>query len=221
MFGNDHNPFNLSAIERHHVRVIERAFGTGTDVKEFSHTGWDWLQDLSYSQAFLCCVGSGPWTVNRRATVQRQALDALDGRDLSTIEPKAVENMRWPLEWQRLYTRSAADYCAERSLTFRDLCEQVEDHAFDPDPLSFLYQVCGSSSKRVKVLDLFARDKLKIPAFPIDRHVRRRLVELSLPIDGPQMVRLCQAAGLSPASVNRSIFGSVAADPKHDVPRGA
>lgn len=68
------------------------------------------------------------------------------------------------------------------------------------------FNLCGANSKGTKVLWLFIRDFLKLPAFPIDRHVRRKLKEYKLPIDPIYIIGLCQKAGIDSNALNRSLF---------------
>jgi len=157
-----------------------------------------WLGGLSYSQAFVVCIGAGPWKEGRRKKIQQMALDKLDSRDLSQ-----VGQIDWyPLTWQNKMSSTLALHLANAEKSMEEFCWDliVESKAGSLWQRQRLYDACGSSHG-AKVLSLFCRDCLKIPSFPIDRHVKRQLEAFELPINETAMVILCNVAGLDPRRV--------------------
>jgi len=63
-----------------------------------------------------------------------------------------------------------------------------------------------------KVLWLFARDFLRLPAFPVDRWVGRALKDAGLPLDSFYMTKACLLAHVSPNKLSRALFGGVNPD---------
>lgn len=145
-----------------------------------------WLDHLNPSQAFLTCIGAGPWKVNRRSLIQKQAVDALENNDLSQIDDVLV--FRFPLEWQITKTAAMIDYLQRYKITMTWLSGFLSRIK---NPVPMLYQITNSK-QRAKVLDLFARDYLKAVSFPIDRHVAKLLKENNLPVDEDKMIELCK-----------------------------
>jgi len=75
------------------------------------------------------------------------------------------------------------------------------------NPAKMLYEITNTKG-RAKVLDLFVRDYLKAPAFPIDRWVARKLKEQNLPQNEKYMINLCNLAGLDVNHVARIFVSS-------------
>ena len=150
---------------------------------------FDWLRGRTLSEAFVICIGAGPWKFNRRKTIQGQALARLAKRDISQIET----NIDWyPLDWQNNFTHTAVKNLKTQNVSFDIFCKNTS--------LSKLQDLVGTKTKP-KVISLFCRDALKIPSFPIDRHVRRKLIELGLPANEEEMIRLCISLDIDPRAV--------------------
>jgi hypothetical protein len=154
---------------------------------------FDWLRGRSYSEAFVICLGAGPWKFNRRKKIQGESLDRLQGRDLSELygtEPW------YPLEWQNNFLHRATVNLRKWDLTLSEVC-LVARQMPGSGALKTIQELVGTD-KDPKVISLFCRDGLGVPSFPIDRHVRRKLKELNLPVDEDKMIKLCQEADIDP-----------------------
>lgn len=156
-----------------------------------------WLDHLNSSQAFLTCIGAGPWKVNRRNFIQKQAIANLGALDLSEI--KNVEVFKFPLDWQNQKVYNLIEYLNNISYSMEHFSDELKKI---PNAVEVLYSVTKTKG-RAKVLDLFARDYLKTISFPIDRHVERMLKENEFPVNEKYMIELCQAAGLNPSRIAR------------------
>lgn len=162
---------------------------------------WGWLDRNSYSAAFVACVGAGPWKVKRRTQVQQAAVKQLAGRDLVEV----CESIDWyPFEWQNRFVRHLSGHLRASKYTMHDWCTLLKQMPDNAEARRLFYLSCNTGPKGVKVLSLFVRDKLKIPAFPIDRHVRRLLVANQLPTHENALVRLCADSGYDACKVARS-----------------
>lgn len=153
-----------------------------------------WLDGRNYSDAFVICVGAGPWKYQRRYNIQKTALEKLAGRDLS-----AVKKVDWyPLKWQNDFVNNLYKYLKENNYTMESYCEELKNLAnyTDYSARNSLYAACGT--KYAKVLSLFCRDALRIPSFPIDRHVRKYLLKNDLFDNEADLVELCKDAGINP-----------------------
>lgn len=155
--------------------------------------GFNWLQGRSVSEAFVICIGAGPWKFNRRKTIQGQALEKLRGRDIMGITEKEAYDF-YPLDWQNHFLIRATNKLKEWNVSFFKYCAEATEN---PDfALSFMRNLV--QTKDAKVISLFCRDRLWAPSFPIDRHVRRKLQELKLPTKEDDMIQVCNRAGIDP-----------------------
>lgn len=170
--------------------IIEHGFGER----------YTWLDQLSYSEAFLVCIGAGPWKFSRRKLIQSRALDWLRGRDLSEVPDD--EEPPYPLAWQMSYTRNLRKFLRATDRTMQGWCERLRTA---PDARSWFFREVGSPNG-AKVLSLFLRDKIRAESFPIDRHVKRTLQENSLPQTEDGMISLCKSIGYDPCTVATMII---------------
>lgn len=153
-----------------------------------------WLDGRSYSEAFVICVGAGPWRFERRKKVQGEALKQLDGKDLINWNyPPKLSCFEYPLKWQNDIIFNTVHYLMGNKVKFNDLC-LMNNKKF----LRNLILEMSGCKTLPKVLSLFCRDSLKIDAFPIDRHVKRKLQELGLPTKEEDMIKICREALLEP-----------------------
>lgn len=173
-----------------------------------SQTPLDWLGNDA-NIALLMCVGSGPWSFNRRRSVQIRAVYMLYKNskrgDIADLDKKTC-NAMYPLDWQKHAIQSASTTAQRQTESFSEWTKQLsiwpEDQARER-----LFACLGTDPKRgTKVAWMFARDYLQYNAFPIDRHVKRILVKHSLPIDPIRMIDLCLDAGINPNDFARRCF---------------
>ena len=179
-----------------------------------------WLPD-DFDQSFVICVGAGPWTINRRFEVQRQALEWLAGNDgsLAAVGERQLSISCYPLQWQNTLVENMARYLHEGGWTMTTFGLALRGLAsYDrwAEALDLLH-FAANHGRRTKVVSLYARDFLLIPAFPVDRHVRRILQANDLPTREGELVSLCMRHQLNPCSISRAFFyGSVEkANPQH------
>ena len=161
-----------------------------------------WLNGRSYSGAFIICVSAGPWRFGRRKTIQGQSLDKLNGRDLSELTTDECINF-YPLDWQNKFLNCINAACNSKKAinsTFETYCSYIKTYT---NPISIsnvckeFYSYCGSSG--AKVLSLFIRDSLKFDCcFPVDRWVKRYLIENNLPTTEENMISLCLENEINP-----------------------
>jgi len=167
------------------------------------------------SKAFLICVASGPWKISRRKQVQEEALRWLGNEDLcNKIYPR---RQLFPFKWQNdmlfsLITSLNLKY----GIKFEDLCNKwktniIEYCKYTDKPIWMrniedFFHMCGKGPDGTKVLWMFVRDFLQLPAFPIDQHISKKLNEYVLPCNPWQMIRLCQKAIINPNELNRRLF---------------
>jgi hypothetical protein len=161
----------------------------------------NWLDKYNASQALLICIGAGPWRIERRTLIQKQAVDILGDRDLS--EANTNETFNYPLLWQRQKIAAIIAHLKRNNLTMDAYIKSIIDH----EPIKQLYQITNTKT-RAKVLDLYGRDYLKVISFPIDRWVKRVLEENKFLVNEGYMIELCKAAGLEAGKTNRLFVGS-------------
>lgn len=162
------------------VRRLERA------IKKYPPARSPAWLPRRFSQAFVVCVGAGPWIFPRRQSVQKKALDWLGNRDISETERGAEP---FPLNWENDVLLSARNICRKEGVTFDETCLRiVQQQAHHREEV--FYDLLALGNKRLKTLSLFCRDALQADSFPIDRHVRRILEEFRLPVDEWTMIAI-------------------------------
>lgn len=153
----------------------------------------------------MVCVGAGPWKEKQRAEVQQSGINWLNGKDLSEI--KRV-NKVYPFEWQNNMVKSMVKSLKQEEETFVQICRfWKKDKNIKTSIINF-FDMCGVSENGTKVLWLFIRDHLNLPAFPIDRWVARNLDKKGLPKNSWEMVDLCEQANVNPNVLSRYFFQS-------------
>ncbi len=158
---------------------------------------FDWLPP-DCSKAFVICIGAGPWKLGRRTKVQGDALKELDDRDLFNIDTLNS----YPFSWQKKAVRTMAQSLRDSSMTMNFFCDGIRKLAeIDGNIALRAFYGATGCPMGTKVISLFCRDALKIPSFPIDRHVRRVLEKHELPVKESELLELCNAAGLDPRVV--------------------
>lgn len=160
------------------------------------------------SKAFLISVGAGPWKEKRRYNVQKDALDwfaSTYARDLGQIENTNFLKV-YPFEWQNKFLRVLIKNLRKKDMYFSKYCEELKKQEDWKKALEDFFVFCGSTKQGTKVLWMFARDYLDIPAFPVDRHVKRAMEAKGLPTDAWEMTNLCLDAGVNPNILNRKLF---------------
>lgn len=171
---------------------------------------FNWLEGRSFSDAFVICLGAGPWKFKRRQAVQKKALEHLNGSDLSKI---GTSNHWYPFGWQNKMLNSMSKFLSDSSKTMNSFCEDlILLGKTAPNHSAFIAQrvlcaACDIGEKPLpKVLSLFCRDSLRIESFPIDRHVKKFLLEHSFPADEQAMIKICNRAKLDPIYVATGII---------------
>lgn len=182
-------------------------------VQRLRRLAWDALKGPSYhhwlpsdsSQAFICCIGAGPWKYGRRRKVQHEALKALGTRTIEQLE--GTEHW-FPLTWQNEMLNCLTRFLHEkqRSNETMDNLISVLRNLDDDHARRLFYDVCGRPNG-TKVLSLFLRDYVGTPCFPIDRHVRRALEGLGLPTKEDEILDLCWQANIKPIPIARHLIG--------------
>jgi hypothetical protein len=168
------------------------------NIDKVKDENWKWLNHLTASQAFLVCIGAGPWKIGRRTLIQNQAVAGLENNDLSQI--KNVACFKYPLDWQNQKVNDLIAYLNRYSLTMNQYVYYLK--SIGPCAAQHLYKSTKTKG-RAKVLDLFIRDYLKAAAFPIDRWVKRSLNAYGLPLHENFLLELCGFAGINPRYMAR------------------
>lgn len=179
-----------------------------------------WLDDLTYSQALVVCIGAGPWKEKRRQQVQRQALDMLEDHDITQIPWPLPKHEKWyPFDWQNDMLGKISRIFQYSHRIFNEWCNlRKKDCENSPTAIKtfwrFEFLKAIEYEKKVpKVLSLFIRDKLGFPSFPLDRHVKRILDDCDIPHDETLILNLCLRNGINPSQLNRYIFHQKSSNP--------
>ena len=145
-----------------------------------------WLSRHRPSVAFLLCICSGPWVLQRRMQVQAKVLAAIGCSDLCELR---ITAKLFPLAWQRQLLRST------KMLMRRTFLGRSFDEVFAKSKKVRMADVetlraIASNGKIPKVLWMFVRDYWKQPCMPVDRHVRRWCEAHRLPTTSEELVTL-------------------------------
>jgi len=177
-----------------------------------------WIGTGNPSLAFLICLSMGPWKEARRFKIAKEVVAAalpLGGElhfDLALATPGMFP---FPLDWQNKIANHLITElhliqdlrfwnCMDRWWEMLSLETEYDDY-WESVALEF-FSMCGVSKKGTKTLWLFLRDVLGIPAFPVDRRVRRVLRASGLPTDSWVITRLCEKAGVRTNDLARACF---------------
>lgn len=145
-----------------------------------------WLTRHRPSVAFLLCVCSGPWVIQRRRQVQTKALAALGTSDLCALR---IRKSLFPLAWQCQILRRAKVLVQTEfpGASFDEVFAKAKSKRLATiDSLAAI----ASDNKIPKVLWMFVRDFWKEPCFPVDRHVRRWCIANDLPSTSEELTEL-------------------------------
>lgn len=166
-----------------------------------------WLPE-DPSAAFICCIGAGPWRYPRRRKIQYEALQQLAGRDLAVLDGTE----KWfPLDWQN---EMLAALVSSVKRMGRDHWHSMPSMAKLVDTLRKIsptmarpnfYHACGRPHG-TKVLSLYLRDFIGVECFPIDRHVKRALIDHRLPLNEMALLELCHEANVDPIPIARMLI---------------
>jgi len=206
-------------VNPEHATLLKRIF---SKVQAADYDG-SWMGDDA-CLAYLIAVGAGPWKIKRRESVQSDAIDWFCGQrvdDMSELDVKDIVNV-FPFAWQNAFLRNMVISLQERDLRFYSLCNHFmrvypyhdAENAEWEACIAQFFDMAGAKNKAgAKVLWLFVRDYLLLPAFPIDRWVKRALEEYNLPIDPWYITRACLVADVDPNRLNRSFFTAKGENP--------
>jgi hypothetical protein len=175
-----------------------------------------WIGTSNPSLALLICVAMGPWKEARRFKIAKEVVSvALPfGGDLHFDLALASPGMfPYPLAWQnKIVNHIIEELHTDPDLRFWHHVDrwwtnllQGPTNAWESVALEF-FALCGVPKKGTKTLWLFLRDVMGMPAFPVDRRVRRILRAYGLPTDSWSMTRLCEEAGVDTNDLARACF---------------
>lgn len=165
----------------------------------------DWM-GYHPSRAFLIALGAGPWMIHRRQVVQREALEWFNGKYHDLIAIPRIHQRVFPLDWQNKFLDNMVSSLKTVHTSFALKAYEWKDTTKWERAVGQLFSMCGVGENGSKVLWMFARDFLKLPSFPIDRHVERALDEVGLPKSSWYIVELCKIAKVDPSDLNRRLF---------------
>ena len=193
-------------IQKEHIDTIKRI---SAQYKARYDAGW---VGSNPNFAFLICIGAGPWKVQRREQVQRTAITWFLKSNLEDLVYTDLQEAQqlYPLQWQNNHLCSLIKALRRETVVFHCLCAQWKKQKEDWREIAKkLFNMCGVSDQGTKVLWLFIRDLLQLPAFPVDRWVRRNLEKHDLPSNAWYMTEACLQAGVNPNKLNRALFEGI------------
>lgn len=199
-----HNICN-NYISKKHIEILKEIA-----LKHKADYDATWLP-TNPNLALLICLGAGPWRIERRTKIQKKVIKwylSLNVDDLSKIVPNQVKNL-YPLNWQNNHLFNIIEYLRIHSKTFWEFYfawKNIYDLNQWEDIPKELFKMAKVPKKGTKTLWLFIRDCLQKPAFPIDRHVTRKLKEYELPQDSYYVTNACIKAGIDSNELNRAFF---------------
>jgi hypothetical protein len=200
---------------KQNIRKIMKIASELDEIHRQYKSEWKTWLPSDPNAAFLVCVGAGPWKEHRRKKVQEDALEWYHSKynDLSAVNPqKLIVEPAFPLVWQNKMVFDLATNLRTAKFgmgTFSNFCDKWKTLGTEWDKsIRQFFEMCEHKGNGTKVLWLFVRDYLELPAFPIDRHVEDFLKKLGLPINPWYITDLCMHVNIDPGALNRYIFFS-------------
>lgn len=198
---------------------------TDEGIKPVRDAQAQWLRQHRPSVAMLLCLGSGPWKIGRRFTVQANALKVLGERDIIELKPHEVQSI-FPLDWQRKYLKAARRFVTTRQVwdfdsifNIRKTPDVLYEAILSIHYLAHGYHIgvrSGACKKPLpKVLGMFVRDFIMLDCFPQDRHVRKWLKDHNLPTHQAKIMAMFKAEKLHARYYARALFLDKSKNPVH------
>lgn len=182
------------------------------DVVPVSNSSVTWLSRHRPSVAFVCCIGAGPWRIGRRMKVQQSFINALGEEDLRSKSALRRLTKASQLAWQATWFKRVNEVCNKYDMDFDSIFNQDFQKSLNAHNFEAVMKL--EVDKSPKVVALFARDYLFIPCFPVDRHVRKWLIDRGLPHKASAVSALFKELKLNPSGYSRAIFNSKARNPE-------
>jgi hypothetical protein len=165
------------------------------------HDG-SWLSGMDPDSAFIRAVSAGPWKFNRRQHIFEEALSKMNVSGLLYSKPESI----FPLAWQNKFYIAMVESLQLENKPFLLYVDKWKKSDWQQATNDF-FSMCNCP-KGCKVLWLFVRDYLDLPAFPIDRHVKRWLDYYDLPVNTIKMIDLCKEADVNINDFARALFSN-------------
>lgn len=151
--------------------------------------------------------------------MQARALERLGSNDLTNLR---VTSSLFPLTWQLTMTRQMIRYCKARGIGFDELISRRgsrnrKESAQHVHAGILPAHKDPTKTPRVKVIGMFVRDYLKLECFPVDRHVRRWLMDNNLPTREADVVELFREIKESSRAYARAVFTAKSKNPVHRI----
>lgn len=157
--------------------------------------------------AFLVALGEGPWDEKKRHSVQKKAIDWFFNKNVTDFRYIDLEYEEvYPLEWQNNFLFNMLYSLHEQGDLFEAICFHWKISNNWKHSLEDLFYRCGASKNNAKSLWVFARDFLNIPAFAINKDIKKTLRINSLPLCPYSIIDLCEKANINPNNLNRKMY---------------
>lgn len=199
-----------------YANPLHRALAIGIKGKPALDKQVTWLRRHRATVAFVLCVCSGPWRIERRRKVQEQALAVIGASDLTDVAMRKRLVKMLPLTWQKTLVKNFARYASKQGEEFDVLFSKSKRERMTT--VATLQEITGKENLP-KVVWMFVRDYWFVDCFPADRHVRRWCIEHELPMTSAGLVDMFNeipkaVRGVLPLrSYARAVFGDHSANP--------
>jgi hypothetical protein len=171
--------------------------------------GWNYFEsDTTWSEKWIISMSLGPWEEKQTQDVMGKVLDALNKRPLTKLH----KNERLPFpklqgDWQWEWTIYLSEYLREIDWSdseFFTMLKNIDGGGLAARAaLRAICEAWGTS----KTIDYFIREALDLEIIPIDRHVKRMLVNFGLSnLKQEELIALCKAIGVKPQRLARALY---------------
>jgi len=180
------------------------------EVKHF-HKMPTWLPH-DCNNAILACIGAGPWNQQRRNTTQESILLWFNKQNVSDISLLTKIEKIYPLIWQNELLFNLNKNLKSLNTTFRQRCYRyLNEKYFFKDPVEDFFNLFGEV-KEAHILWTFVRDYLNLPAFPINKLVKKELKANELPDDSLKIIEICLKTKIDPNFLSRCLANKCSAN---------
>ena len=184
------------------------------DVKDFEDERWlndpEWYgKDVcpTPEHEWLMALSWGPHVPERQLQVYWNARREFDRmkKHFHEMNDDDIERLGFPFEFQNKFMKRLVDWLKANDMTFDQLYLYLKNMP-GTEGIVLLKHILETDDD--KIIGCFLRDYVRRAAFPIDRHVRRKLERIGLPTDQLTMIVLCKLAGICSSVLNRMLVGA-------------
>ncbi|MHA1614824.1 MAG: MBL fold metallo-hydrolase, partial [Candidatus Thorarchaeota archaeon] len=197
-------------IER--VEDLHNWVKSKVNLREFSDSVW--LKNEEWFGKKVCPTREHEWLMalswahrptDAQLKIYHQVKEAFDklNKHIHELTDKEIESLPYQVDWEFEFLKRTRDFLKRHNLTFEQFIDRIAN--FDSLVIRTLLQIMLKTTSS-KIIEVFMRDYLRKPAFPIDFHVATVLEKFKIPKNSELIVAVCRYSGICPKTLNRAIY---------------